>query len=278
MTEVLVLGGGGAAGIAWTTGLLAGLAEAGQDVTGADMIVGTSAGSTVAAQLGSGLGLDDPYARQIEPALQVAEIKAEIDIETFGAQLAGLLQSARTPAEARRAICAFALAASTVPEPERRAVIESRLPSPDWPARALRIVTVDAESGEPRVFDNESGVSLVDAVAASCAVPGVWPPVSIGGRRYVDGGTRSSANADLAAGASRVLVIAPLGRTELFPAEKPLAEAIEELRAGGAEVAIVEPDEASAVAIGANPLDPATRKPAAEAGRAQGLGLTIKWS
>jgi NTE family protein len=165
-----------------------------------------------------------------------------------------------------------------VPEPERRAVIESRLPSHEWPARALKIVAVDAESGEPRVFDNASGVSLVDAVMASCAAPGVWPPAAIGGHRYVDGGLRSNENADYAAGASRVLVIAPLGTAGLFPAEKPLAQAVQELRAGGAEVAVVEPDEASRTAVGGSPLDPSTRKPAAEAGRAQGRGLKIEWN
>jgi NTE family protein len=271
MTEALVLGGGGVGGIAWITGLLAGLADTGQDVTrSADLIVGTSAGSTVAAQLGSGLGLDELYARQVDPERQSAELMAELDLENFGTQMADVLQGASSPSEMRRAVGAFALAARTVPEATRRAVIESRLPSHEWPERTTKIVAVDAESGEPRVFANDSGVSLVDAVAASCAVPGVWPPVTIGGRRYVDGGVRSLANADLAAGASKVLVIAPLGDGELFPSEWPLDRTVQELRAGGAEVAVIGPDEASQAAIGTNPLDPSTRKPAAEAGRAQG--------
>lgn len=278
MTEALVLGGGGVAGIAWITGLLTGLADVGQDVTGVDVIVGTSAGSTVAAQLGSGLGLEALYARQVEPELQAAEIMADVDLTSFGAQIAVMMRKATSVPELRRAVGKFALDAATMPEPERRAVIESRLPSHEWPARALKIVAVDAESGEPRVFDDASGVSLVDAVTASCAVPGVWPPATIDGRRYVDGGVRSSENADYAAGVSRVLVIVPLGNVELFPSEKPLAQAVEELRAGGAEVAIVGPDAASLAAIGANPLDPSTRKPAAEAGRAQGRGLKIEWS
>jgi NTE family protein len=278
MTEALVLGGGGVAGIAWITGLLTGLADAGQDVTGADVIVGTSAGSTVAAQLGSGLSLQELYARQVQPALQAAEIMADVNMESFGAEIAALLETASTPPEMRRTVGTFALGTATVPEPERRAVIESRLPSHQWPTRALKIVAVDAESGEPRVFDNTSGVSLVDAVAASCAVPGVWPPVTIDGRRYIDGGVRSIENADYAAGASRVLMIVPLGRVELFPTEKPLAQTIDELRAEGAEVAVIEPDEASLAAIGANPLDPSTRTPAAEAGRAQGRALQLDWS
>jgi NTE family protein len=277
LTEALVLGGGGVAGIAWITGLLAGLADAGQDVTAVDLIVGTSAGSTVAAQLGNGLSLEQLYVRQIDPELQSAEMIVDLDLESFVEGIGAAMHNVPTGTEMRRAVGKFALAATTVPESERRAVIESRLPSPRWPARRLTIVAVDAATGEPRVFDDASGVSLVDAVTASCAVPGVWPPATIDGRRYVDGGVRSSANADYAAGATRVLVIAPLGKGELFPTDKPLTQAVEELHARGAEVAVVEPDEASRGAIGANPLDPSTRRPAAEAGRAQGRKLTIEW-
>ncbi|MFI2642421.1 patatin-like phospholipase family protein [Streptomyces sp. NPDC018610] len=277
MTEALVLGGGGVGGIAWITGLLTGLAESGQDVTGADVIVGTSAGSAVAAQLGSGLPLEELYARQVEPSLQAVEIMAEMDLEAFAAQLGAALGGGADVPEMRRAVGELALRAGTVPEAERRAVIESRLPRHEWPTRRLRIVAVDAASGEPRVFDGASDVSLVDAVAASCAVPGIWPPVTIEGRRYVDGGVRSVANADYAAGASRVLVIVPMGAEEPFPSETPLPRAVEELRAQGAEVAVIAPDEASKAAIGANALDPATRGPAAEAGRAQGRALTIEW-
>ena len=272
-----MLGGGGVAGIAWITGLLTGLADSCEDVPSADLIVGTSAGATLAAQLGGPLSLEELYARQVDPDLQTHEIRVDVDLESFRAQIAAVVRDASTVREVRRAVGKWALDTETLPEGERRAVIESRLPSSAWPDSALKIVAVDAESGEPRVFGNESGVSLVDAVTASCAVPGVWPPVTIGGRRYVDGGVRSMANADYAAGASRVLVIVPLGSTELFPTDKPLSKAVEELRAGGAEVAIVEPDEASLTATGANPLDPSTRRPAAEAGRAQGRELKIRW-
>jgi NTE family protein len=278
MTEALVLGGGGVAGVAWITGLLAGLADAGQDVTGANLLVGTSAGSVVAAQLGQGLSLDELYARQVEPGLQSAEIMADLDLTSLGAEFAGVLMHATTVPEIRRAVGRYALDAATVSEPERRAVIESRLPSREWPARTVRIVAVDAETGEPRVFDNDSGVRLVDAVTASCAVPGVWPPVTIDGRRYVDGGVRSGENADYAAGATRVLVIAPLGDVDLFPTEKPLSQAVAEMRTSGTEVAIITPDEASQVAFGTNPLDPSTREPAAVAGRAQGRAQKIEWA
>lgn len=278
MGEALVLGGGGVAGIAWITGLLTGLADAGQDVTGAEVIVGTSAGATVGAQLGSGLGLADLYARQTDPARQAAEITSGMDVASFTEQMTAVVRGAGTPAGMRRAIGAFALGVPTVPQARRRAVIESRLPSHEWPDRVLKIVAVDAGSGEPRVFDRASGVSLVDAVAASGAVPGVWPPVTIGGRRYVDGAVRVNDNADYALGASRVLVVTPFGATELWPSEKPLPRAVAELRASGAEVAIIGPDEASRAAMGDTPLDPSTRGRSAEAGLCQGRSVTVEWA
>src|SRR5215469_11502316 len=131
--RALVLGGGGIAGAAWMTGLLYGLAEAGQDATGADLVVGTSAGSTVAAQLGSGLPLSELYASQTDPALQSKEIAAEIDFDEFGAFGAEDDSGAvPTPEEMLLAAGAFALSAKTVSEPDRLAVIASRLPSYDW--------------------------------------------------------------------------------------------------------------------------------------------------
>ncbi|MYR91771.1 patatin-like phospholipase family protein [Streptomyces sp. SID685] len=278
MTEALVLGGGGVGGIAWMTGLLAGLADAGQDVTGAGLLVGTSAGATVAAQLGSGLGVEELFARQVEPSLQAREIMAEMDIERFAAEIGVTMATASSAAELRGAVGRVALAARTVSEPERLAVIESRLPEHGWPQRALRVVAVDAETGDTRVFDRDSGVSLVDAVAASCAVPGVWPPVTIAERRYIDGGIRSVANVDLAAGAARVLVLVPLGPVEPLPSDHPLDDTVAALRAEGAEVLVIGPDDASTSAIGANPLDPATREPAARAGREQGRELKLEWA
>ncbi len=268
--HALVLGGGGVAGIAWMTGLLAGLADAGQDVTGADLIIGTSAGATVAAQIGSGLSLDALFARQVDPALQAREIAAGLDLDQVAADWAELMAGATSAQDALRLVGAYALAAGTVPEAERRAVIESRLPSHEWPSRRIVLVAVEAETGGAVEFDSESGASLVDAVAASCAVPGVWPPVTIGGRRYIDGGVRSSDNADLAGGSERIVVISPLGFDSPIQSPTPLRDVIAQLRARGSEVTALVPDQASAAAFGANPLDPGTRIPAAEAGRAQG--------
>jgi NTE family protein len=269
--QALVLGGGGVAGIAWMTGLLAGLADAGQDVSrGADLLIGTSAGATVAAQVGSGTPLDDLYARQHDPDRQTAEIPADIDAGGFAAQWQEFIANASTPQETLLAVGKLALAAVTVPEARRRAVIASRLPSAEWPARAIRLVAVDCESAATVQFSADSGVSLVDAVAASCAVPGIWPAVTIGGRRYMDGGVRSPDNADLAAGAARVVIVSPFGTSSELPSPMPLPGVIAELRAAGSQVTVIEPDGPSRDAMGANPLDPATRTPAAAAGRDQG--------
>ena len=188
----------------------------------------------------------------------------------FGEQFERYMTGATSQEEILRQAGAWALAARTVPESRRRAVIESRLPSHEWPSRRIELVAIDCESGLMRVFDSKSGVSLVDAVAASTAVPGIWRPVTIDGRRYMDGGVRSMDNADLAAGAARVVVVSPFGMNSEVPSPMPLPAVVAQLREGGADVLVLQPDEASATAMGANPLDPATRVPAAEAGRAQG--------
>ncbi len=114
------------------------------------------------------------------------------------------------PDERRRRLGAMALAADTVDPDVRRAVLVGRLVGNEWPARSLLVTAVDAATGARRVLDRSSGVGLVDAVAASSAVPGVWPPVTIGGARYIDGGVWSVTNADLATGCDRVLVLAPI--------------------------------------------------------------------
>ncbi|NUP68500.1 MAG: patatin-like phospholipase family protein [Nonomuraea sp.] len=267
--RALVLGGGGVAGIAWATGVLAGLADEGVDVRDADLIVGTSAGSAVGAQARSGLTVEELFQRQVDPAVQAREIPAEFDVASFATTLRDILEGARDQAELRRRIGAWALKAPTVAEAERRAAVATRLPEPGWPERPLVLVALDAETGETRLFDRASGVDLVDAVAASCAVPGIWPPVTVEGRRYVDGGVRSNDNADLASGFGRVLVLSPLPPGAPTPWTS-LEEQVGRLREEGSSVEIVSPDEGSVAAMGPNPLDPSVRAPAAHAGREQG--------
>jgi len=262
-----VLGAGGVAGIAWETGLLAGLAEGGADLRTADLVVGTSAGSTVGAQVTSGVAVADLYRRQADPVSHTRELPAVLGHEALLELFSGAYGETEDALDRRRRIGAIALAAPTVPEAGRRAVIAARLPVHDWPRQDLRIVAVDAESGKARVFDSSSEVELVDAVAASGAVPETWPPVTIGGHRYIDGAIRSAENADLAAGCDRVLVVKAME----IPGSDNLDKQVAALRAQGSRVSVLRPDEAAVAAIGPNLLDPAVREAAAKAGYQQGL-------
>jgi NTE family protein len=271
--RALVLGGGGVAGIAWITGLLFGLSEHGIDLRTAELIVATSAGSAVAAQLGSSLALKNLFDRQVDPAQQTRELAPSVHL--FGLLERALLTANTLPdrADHIRHIGRWALEAPTVTEAERRSVIAERLPSHHWPNGMLLIVAVDAESGETKIFDRLSGTSLVDAVSASCAVPGIWPPVTIDGRRYMDGGARSSDNADLALGYARTVVVSPMGTARPEITGESLEQQIETLKSAGGKTHLVEPDKASKSAIGLNPLAPQTRIPAAKAGRSQGHAI-----
>jgi NTE family protein len=266
--RALVLGGGGVTGIAWETGLLAGLAEAGIDLTSADLVVGTSAGSVVGAQiLAAGVTLEDLYAAQL--AAPAGELAARMGANA----MLRFITAALWPGDeqkARARLGRAALRAPTVPEAERRAVIEGRLPNAEWPERRLLITSVDAETGELRVFDHSSGVPLAEAVAASCAVPIVWPPITIGGRRYIDGGVRSATNADLAAGCDRVVVIAPT--TYALRRSSRIASQLASLGASIRSV-VVSPDAQARKAIGGNVLDPARRVASARAGHTQSASV-----
>jgi NTE family protein len=266
MTRALVLGGGGVAGIAWELGILLGLSDGGVDLTTADRLVGTSAGSAVAAQVVSDASLVDLFERQLSPVLLDSEIRAEFDVEEMVRVFGGALAGKRSGPDFNRTLGEYALQAETVEEPVRRAVIERRLTSHEWPDRDLRIVAIDAVTGEPRVFTRADGVGLVDAVAASCAVPGIWPPVTIGDSRYIDGGMRSVTNLDEAEGCDPVVVIGP---TAELPFMAPDVRSAEEKLRTSASVVTITANEESLAAIGTNPLDPATARPAALAGRAQ---------
>lgn len=265
-TSALVLGGGGITGIAWELGILHGLAESGVDLTDADTVVGTSAGSVVGAQLGSGLSLADLYASQLEPA------DAELGGRLSRVAALKLVPPFVLPGSGRDKLARVGRVARASHEPgsiDREGVIRSRLPVRDWPERDLRITAVDTESGEFTVFTRDSGVDLVSAVAASCAVPTVWPPVEIAGRTYMDGGMRSTANIDVAAGADRVVVLAPLPRS----LSKKTSMQVQMEKVGPRAWSVVTPDAEALAAFGRNLLDPSKRAVAAEAGLRQAHDL-----
>jgi NTE family protein len=266
MTRGVVLGGGGIAGVAWEAGVVLGLRRAGVDLSLADVIVGTSAGSIVGSHVAFGTDLQALAAMTPAPAEGEAAAVPAVSLEVILSALAPLFDQELDPVEARRRVGAAARAAGGDEQPYITR-IASLLPATDhWPQRRLLITAVDAESGEPVAWHSGSGVRLDRAVAASCAVPAVYPPVTIGGRRYMDGGIRSATNADLAAGSSAVVVLNAIGH--LTPRE-PLQTELAAL--GTAATLVIAPDEAAAAVMGTNLLDAAIAGPALEAGLTQAI-------
>lgn len=279
--RALVLGGGGSAGNAWVIGVLAGLSEARLDVTRADLILGTSAGATAAAQV-TGTSLPDLFAAVLAPVPQ----------RPPGGRPSGpppvnhlertnrIIAASAGPADMRRRLGAGALdlpeAADDDWRERWRTTVAARLPGPGWPDATLLITAVDAATGEPVAFDRHSGVNLVDAVAASCSS---GPPYRIGDRHFIDGGyRRSSENADLAAGCERVLVLSPFGGRTRAPLEwdMQLSAQVDQLRAGGSRVETILPDGAALEAFGDDMMDLSRRAPAARAGHAQGKEAAVQ--
>lgn len=269
--RALVLGGGGITGIAWEIGLLHGLARAGVDLTDADLVVGTSAGSVVGALLrcGGADGLDPAalYETQLAP---VEEALSGPPARLTRAMVARMVPPFVLPGPVTRKRARLGRLALRHPGDgeERVEVIRGIVPWTRWPDRALKVTAVEAETGRFTVFDQaagESGVELVRAVAASCAVPLVWPTVAIDGRHYLDGGFRSTTNADLARGHDAVVVLAPLPQALSRSASIPAQLA----RAGCARSAVVTPDAEALRSIGRNVLDASRRADAARAGLRQ---------
>jgi NTE family protein len=281
--RALVLGGGGSTGNAWLIGVIAGLFDAGLDVTAADLIIGTSAGSTAAAQVTSATPTE-LLAVILAAAPQqrtgpVGSDRGRVPITPADHmdRTSKIIAAAEDAADMRRGMGAAALDMDAASDRSRqtqwRATVAARLPSQRWPQRTVLITAVDVHTGEPVVFDRHSGVDLVDAVAASCASGFAY---SIGGSRYIDGGYRSNAeNADLAAGYARVLVLSPFGGRTRTPVEwgMHLATQVAELRAGSSRVETIFPDSDSEHMFGANAMDLSLRPPAARAGYNQGRAL-----
>jgi NTE family protein len=284
--RALVLGGGGSLGNAWVLGVIAGLSEAGLNVTNADLIIGTSAGSTAAAQI-TAVAPTKLYADILS-----AEPKPQTNHAGLGAGRApvgpavnhmertgAIIAASKDHAEMRRRMGAAALeldeASDSSWQAHRRGIVAARLPSQDWPEQKVQIVAVDARTGEPIVFDRDSGVELADAIAASTSS---GPAFGIGDNRYIDGGYRRNENADLAAGCGRVLVLSPLGGRTRHPLEwgSQLAAQADELRANGSQVETILPDTNSLEVFGGNMMDFSRYKPAAQAGYDQGKSLADK--
>jgi NTE family protein len=267
-SRALVLGGGGVTGIAWEIGLLAGLRAAGVDLSTADAVIGTSAGAFVGVALTSGHDLERLFTAQSEPT--DSEVPAVASEEVLAAWYEAFATGGTDPQKVGAGFGRIGKAhPAPVPLAVRRAVVRGRLTTTEWPP-SLRVTAIDADTGLLHVFDASSDVSLLEAVSASGAVPGVWPLERFAGRSWVDGGMVSAANARLAEGYERVVVIAPLpdGYGAIPGAAQDVAAMSTRTRA-----MLVAPDQESVAAVGPNIDDPARRGPAATAGRAQGTRL-----
>jgi NTE family protein len=217
----------------------------------------------VGAQVRAGVHLEDLYAAQLRPPRPGP---ADRIGNAVWLRLAVPYLAPRLERTARARVGRLALAAATVPEEERRRVIAAGLPATSWPERRLLVTAVDALTGNAVAFSGPEHGPLVDAVAASCAVPLLWPPMTVNGRRYVDGGVRSPTNADLAAGCGRVIVVAPV-----TIATRRAARIGRQVAALGPDVrsVVVSPDDAARAVLGRNVLDDTRRAGAARAGREQ---------
>jgi len=278
--RALVLGGGGSTGNAWLIGVIAGLFDAGLDVSGADLVIGTSAGSTAAAQISAAAPaellaaiLAEAPQQRTAPAGSGGGRVAARPVPEHLERTGRIIAASGDAADMRRRMGTAALDMDAVsdgsPQTWWRATVAGRLPSQQWPQGKVLVTAVDARTGEPAVFHRASGVDLVDAIAASCSSGFAY---RIGDHRYIDGGYRRNENADLAAGYGRVLVLSPFGGRTRTPLEwaMHLAAQVDELRASGSRVETVFPESSSEHMFGANAMDPSLRPPAARAGYEQG--------
>ncbi len=270
----LILGGGGALGVSWATGVLAGLQEAGQDVTDADLIVGTSAGSIVATQVAQGWALAEMVEEHRNGTVG-ANPPLDFDVQNLMAIFAQWAAYPEMNVERAAEIGRLAIASKTPTEDAWIASFEEFI-KPEWPDRDLRLTAVDAQRGEFRAWSRDDGIDIRRAVASSCAVPGMFPCVRFDNRLYQDGGVRSGTNADLAAGYDAVLILAPIGARDdgIDPllGRTSRAEA-EELRAAGSKVELAFPDAGSVEAMGLNRMDATRRGVTVDAGIVQGRAL-----
>ena len=294
---MLVLGVGGILGEAWMWGYLGGAQQAtGEDFRRAKQLIGTSAGSIVAARLAGG---EDPR-RGEERVHWDGEMEPE---RRPGALRAAFERASRISLGAVSPLAAPALAAATPGGALARAAVLARVPAgrielhdlrsrlqalgPTWDGR-LNIVAVDRGSGRRVAFGSDGApeASVADAVAASCAIPGYFAPVEIGGREYVDGGVWSPTNLDLARAGrgDRVLCLVPTAAMGTSPALAlrglvtgwRMATSVEAAaaRRRGASVEIVSPDGGSAHAIGSDLMNPSRRRQVLAEGFRQGARAT----
>ncbi|NNH70560.1 patatin-like phospholipase family protein [Nocardia uniformis] len=215
----IVLGGGSIYGTAWMAGLAAELRRRGIDLGAADSIVGTSAGASVGAMLATGRDLDSLANSPFPADVKVSHPPRKPEL--LAAVFAVLSDRNADREVARRKVGQLAMAEEPA-RPEHIEPTEWFIGGNAWPDHRLKVIVVDAESGERRIWNSDSGVALTTATVASRALPGAFPPVVVDNRYYIDGGVWSATNADIAADADVVLVIEPLAHQ--WPREPLRAE------------------------------------------------------
>jgi len=279
MKSALVLGGGGVIGVAWESGILAGLRDGGITWEGLDVIVGTSAGAIVGSQLAAERVASVPLAEATEDGGDTVQLidPARLDRAALAEIFALWTQmEGPTPEIAAR----IGKRARGLNRDAEQWWIDSAAEATglaDWPKRRLLVCVVDAESGARRIFDRESGVDVVRAIAASSAVPGLFPCVEIDGVPYMDGQVHSSTNADvlLSDPPEQVFIAMPTTKWNAqglgVHAERAVAHEIRALEAAGCRVSLRSPDAADAAKMGANLMDPRGAPAAYACGRATGL-------
>lgn len=261
-TTAVVLGGGGLSGIGWLTGVLAALEEHGElTLADAESVIGTSAGSATATAILQSGSAAAQFEIMVRKSRRNAELTPTADIPAVLEGFFELAGADLSDAERGRRYVKLSHTMSGADPAARRTAVASRLSSDVWPANLT--VTAFREDGTLFAFTGESAVGLVDAVTASCAVPGLWPTVDIDGAEFVDGGCYSITNAHLAAAADRVIVLAPMP-------EDP-ATVRPEVAAVLNRAVVVSPSERSATNMGLNPFDPDVRGIAAVLGYEDGV-------
>jgi len=254
------------------TGVLHGLAEEGLDLSGADRVIGTSAGAVVAAALTCGGSLAEAYA-QVTALTLNPDLSPKVDWRALAKHILPILTGSRDPIALACRIGQLAIEANGSEKESLSKAVANSLPGMRWPQRDLTIVAVNAQTGDEKLFDAASDVFIHEAICASCAVPAIWPPVAIKGALYMDGGARSLDNADLAAGCRNAIILSSFGTLGLELSTLKLPVQLKLLKEAGTKTFVIAPDLAARTAFGLNPLAPAIQRPAAEAGLAQGRKL-----
>jgi NTE family protein len=282
-TVGLVLGAGGVVGYAWHCGVLAAVErETGWDARTAAVVVGTSAGASVAATLRAGLSAADHLARVTgEPLSPAGRLLAARAAGRPGADLptrpAFGVRRPASPTLLARALLrpgvalAGAMPAGTAPTAaigdRIRAVHDRR-----WPEEPTWICAVRLSDGRRVVFGRDA-VDVPDigtAVEASSAIPGWFAPVAVAGQRYVDGGAHSPTNADVVGGLGLDLVVVSSPMSAVGATFGPrawhartLAREVRGLRAAGTPVLVLQPTADDAATLGVNAMDPSRQADAA---------------